>query len=133
MAASIAQWIVRLTGATQVILGLLFWSGRAFALLRFHMLIGMTFVIALWTLAALAARAGVRRRWVLLAVTWGLVIPVFGMLHPRLLPGPAHWVARALHLLIGVAAMLIAARLAGYIRKRRDTGSSSAADVLSAA
>jgi hypothetical protein len=133
MAASVAQWIVRLTGVTQVTLGLLFWSGRAFTLLRLHMIIGMAFVVALWTLAVLAARAGLRTRWVLLAAAWGLVIPVFGMVHPRLLPGPAHWVMRAIHLLIGLAAMFIAAKLAGYIRRRRGTARSPVSNALSAA
>jgi hypothetical protein len=78
LATSITQWIVRLTGITQVILGLLFWSGRAFTLLPLHMLIGMLFVIALWTLAGLAWRARLETWMVLLAVSWGILIPAFG-------------------------------------------------------
>jgi hypothetical protein len=69
----------------------------------------------------------------LLAVGWGIVVPAFGIVHPRLLPGPAHWVIRALHLLIGVIAMVIAAKLAEFIRRRREMARSSLADVLSAA
>ena len=122
-----------MAGATQVVLGLLFWSGRAYALLPLHMLIGMTLVIALWVLAGLAARAGLRSRWVLAALTWGIIVPAFGVIHPQLLPGAAHWVVRIIHLLIGVAAMVIAMRLAGYIRSRRQPARAAAADVLSAA
>jgi hypothetical protein len=134
LATSIAQWVIRLTGVTQVTLGLLFWSGRAYNLLPLHMLIGMVFVIALWVLAGLAAWARLGMRWVLLAVGWGILVPLFGIVHPRLLPGPAHWVVRVVHLLIGIAAMVIAGKLAGYVRKRRDVARSPAAsDVLSAA
>jgi hypothetical protein len=34
----------------------------------------------------------------------------------RLLPGPAHWVVKLAHLLIGIVAMVVAARLARFIR-----------------
>jgi hypothetical protein len=81
----------------------------------------------------LAARAGLKMRWVLLAIGWGIVVPVFGMIHPRLLPGPAHWVVRVIHLLIGLAAMVIAAKLAGYIQRRRDLTRSTVPSMLSAA
>jgi hypothetical protein len=115
--ANIVQWVVRLTGITQVVLGLLFWTGRALALLPLHMAVGVTFVLGLWTLAGLAARAGLRWMLVLLAVGWGLVVPAFGIIHARLLPGSPHWIVRVSHLLIGIAAMIIAARLAGFIRQ----------------
>jgi hypothetical protein len=132
IATSIAQWVVRLAGITQVVLGLLFWSGRAHGLLPLHMLIGMLFVIGLWVLAGLAGWAGLGKRWVLRAVSWGIVIPMFGIMHRSLLPGPGHWVMRVLHLLIGVAAMIVASKLAKYVR-RRDVARSASADVLSAA
>ena len=113
---SIAHWVVRLTGPTQVVLGLLFWTDRALMLLPLHMLIGMVFVLALLVLAGLAAWAGLRWTLVLLTVAWGLIIPLFGMMQTRLLPGPAHWIVEVVHLLIGLVAMLVAARLARFIR-----------------
>jgi len=133
VATSIAQWVVRLTGVAQVVLGLLFWTGRGLTLLPLHMLIGMLFVTALWVLAGLAAWVGLRVRWVLSAVSWGIVVPVFGMMHPRLLPGQDHWIIRMLHLLIGLVAMVIAAKLGGFIRRRRDLARSTAGGALSAA
>lgn len=115
---NIARWVVRVTGPALVVLGLLFWSGRALALLPVHMAIGVAFVIALWLLAAIAARAGLHPALVLAAVAWGLVIPAFGIAQMRLLPGPAHWVVRVAHLLIGIVAMVAADRLARFIRSR---------------
>jgi hypothetical protein len=113
---SIAHWVVRLTGATQVVLGLLFWTGRARMLLPLHMLIGMMFMLALWALAVLAALSGLRWALVLLTVGWGLLVPSFGMIQTRLLPGPGHWVVQVVHLLIGLVAMFVAARLVRFLR-----------------
>lgn len=117
-ATSVVQWIVRLTGMTQVAVGLLFWTNRALTLVPLHMAIGLAFVLALLVLAGLASRAGVGRGLVLLAALWGALVLALGMTQGRLLPGPAHWIVKVLHLLAGVAAMALAARLAGRIRAR---------------
>ena len=123
---SIAHWVVRLTGPTQVVLGLLFWTDRALMLLPLHMLIGMMFVLALWALAGLAAWAGLRWALVLLTVAWGLIIPLFGIMQTRLLLGPAHWVVEVVHLLIGLVAMFVAARLVRFIRSSPHRGGQGA-------
>lgn len=132
-AISSAQWAVRLTGMTQVVLGLLFWTGHALHLRQAHMAIGMAFVIALWGLAGLAARAGLGPARVLLAVGWGVLIPVFGITHAALLPGPSHWVVQLAHLLIGMAAMVLAARLARFARSRAGTPGSGARPAMTPA
>jgi hypothetical protein len=118
-ATTVTQWIVRLTGITQVVLGVLFWTGRALTLVPMHMLIGLVFVLGVWALAGLAARARVSPALVLLGAIWGIVVIVLGITQGRLLPGPAHWVVRVLHLLVGLVAMVLAALLAAQIRKRR--------------
>lgn len=115
-AAAIALLAVRLTGMIQVVIGLAIWGDHWMHLLPAHMVVGMTFVVALWVLAGLAAWAGLERRFTILAAGWGLVIPAFGMSQLWLLPGPAHWVVELLHLLIGLAAMVGAHRLARFIR-----------------
>jgi hypothetical protein len=61
--------VVGLIGAFQVGLGTLFWTGRAIELVRLHMILGAVFVLALWSLVVLDARAPgrgpawSRRRW----------------------------------------------------------------------
>ena len=109
---NIALWTVRVTGLVQVVLGLMFWSGHALTLVSLHMLIGMLFVLALLVLAGTAAWARLGLVPVVLSIALGLVIPVLGMTQTRLLPGPAHWVVRLTHLVIAMAAMGVAARLA---------------------
>ena len=80
-----------------------------------HMLIGMVFDLALLTLVVLAARAGVRPLAVAGGTALALVIPLFGVVQTRILLGPAHWVVRAAHLLLGLIAMLVANRLGRFV------------------
>jgi hypothetical protein len=117
IATSLAQWAIRVTGVTQLVLGVLFWDRRALALIPVHMLVGMIFVSALLVTVGLAARAGLARARTSLLVAYTVAIPIFGYFHPRLLPGSAHWVVQVLHLAVGLGAMVIAARLAKYIRR----------------
>jgi ubiquinone/menaquinone biosynthesis C-methylase UbiE len=119
---TIAHTVIRVTGPIQVVLGLLLWGGLALSLLPLHMAFGMGFVVALWTLAVLAALRGLRPLFALLVVGWGLMIPVFGIVQTRLLPGPHHWAVRVIHLVVGLAAMVMAARLVRFIRSNHARG-----------
>jgi hypothetical protein len=89
----------------QVVLGLLFWSGHAQDLIPVHMLVGLIFVLSLWTVAALAVRAGVSGGPIVLTFVWGVIVLLLGIAHAPLFPGPSHWIVRVLHLLVGLAAM----------------------------
>jgi hypothetical protein len=104
----IGRMVVRVLGTVMIALGLLFWTGNALGLIQLHMLIGLVVVLTLWALAALAARIGVQPGLVLLALLWGLVVPLLGVTQDQLLPGPAHWTIKVLHLLLGVGAIALA-------------------------
>ena len=118
-ATTIAQTLVRLCGLGLLTLGLLFWTGNARGLIPLHMLLGLVLVLALWTLAGLAARAGVPIGLVALAVAWGLIVPALGLTQGQLLPGSAHWVIQVLHLLVGLGAIGQAEGLAARIKGRQ--------------
>ena len=118
--AGIARWSIWLTGAVQVILGIGFWSGRAVSLRPVHMLVGMVFDLALLTLIALAARAGIRPVAVVGGIVLALVIPLFGVVQARILIGSAHWVVRSAHLLQGLIAMVVAKRLGRFVSSASD-------------
>ena len=94
-----------------IVLGVLFWTGRALALINVHMLAGVLLVVALWLLAALAVRVRLSAGLAALAVVWGLAVLVLGMTQTSLLPGDAHWVIQVVHLLIGLGAVGLAERL----------------------
>ncbi len=108
-----------LDGLILIILGLLFWTGNADALIPVHMLLGIALVLALWALAALAAFTGVSKGLVTLAALWGVVVPILGLTQERLLPGDLHWLIQTLHLLVGVTAIALAQALAMRIVRRR--------------
>jgi hypothetical protein len=117
LAINVIHWLVRLCGVIMLALGLLFWTNNALNLLPVHMFTGFFLVLLLWTLAILAARAGVGWGRVALALAWGLIMPALGMTQTRLLPGSFHIVIEALHLLVGVAAVGMGENLARRIKQ----------------
>jgi hypothetical protein len=119
-ATLVTLWIVRLAGITQIVLGLLFWSGRAIHLIPLHMSIGFLVVLGLWTIAVLALVARTRRGLAVFAVAWGIALPALGIPQAAILVGPWHWIVRVVHLAMGLAALAVADRLAtGILRSRR--------------
>jgi hypothetical protein len=118
LATRLAQLLIRALGAIMLVLGLLFWTGNALTLIPIHMLVGLLLVLMLWTLAALAARAGVDLRLVLLAVAWGAIVPILGLTQDTLLLGPAHVLIQVLHLCVGLAAIALGEVLGRRARLR---------------
>ena len=104
---------MRAAMAVQVILGIGFWTGHWANLVNVHMAIGALFVIALWVIAGIAGAHGRPGRLVAFGFVWGVVVLALGMTQQRLLIGDLHWMIRVLHLVVGIAAMPIAERLAG--------------------
>jgi hypothetical protein len=118
-AATILQILVRITGLTQIILGVLFWTRNFQQLVPVHMLIVSILVLMLWALAGMALWAGVNRGLAVLAIVWGVVVVALGMTQSGLLVGDAHWVIQVLHLLVGLGAMGQAEGLATRIKQAR--------------
>ena len=118
-AATVLQILVRVAGLTQIVLGVLFWTGNALTLIPVHMLIGSALVLLLWSLAGMSLWAGVNRGRAALAFVWGLVVVALGMAQNQILPGSAHWVIQVVHLLVGLAAIGIAEGLAAGIKQAR--------------
>ena len=104
-------WILRLTGLTLVVLGVLFWTGHALQLVQLHRLLGVLFTLAYFGIVVVVARGGLALGPALFATAWGFVIPTFGMIQTAILPGPLHWTVRVAHLLVGMVAMGMADRL----------------------
>jgi hypothetical protein len=117
---TVLQILVRIIGPIMIVLGLLFWIGVATTLVPIHMLLGVTLVLLLWTLAVIGAVSRVNLGLVAVAFVWGLIVPVLGVTQTQLLPGAAHWLIRTLHLLVGVVAIVLADTLASAIKRRRN-------------
>jgi hypothetical protein len=115
--ATVAQWLVRVTGLIQIVLGLAFWTGNQLALVPLHMLLGLVLVLALWTLAFVGARSGVQPGLVAAAFVWGLVVPILGVTQGDILTTGPHWLIQVLHLLVGLAAIGLAEAVGARIRR----------------
>jgi hypothetical protein len=115
--ARVALMVARLAGVFALLLGLGFWTGNGLNLVNAHMAFGVLLVLALWTLAGLAAKAGVSASTVILAVVWGLVVPVLGALQMKLPPTGGYDMVRTLHLLVGLGALALAETLGSRIRR----------------
>lgn len=113
----IVSGLVSLFGLALIVLGVLFWTGRALGLLPVHMLLGALFVVCLWVLAGLAFSARVSATFTVGVFVWSLIVLALGMMQPTLLPGPRHWIVQAAHLLVGLIAIGLGHALAGKIRR----------------
>jgi hypothetical protein len=115
------QMGIRVLGVVQLALGILFWTGNALGLVDLHQFIGILLVLALWTQAALAHRAGVPGGVVAGAAVYGLIVPIVGLTQRELLPGSAHWVIQVIHLLLGIGLIGLAENLAIRAKARLAT------------
>jgi hypothetical protein len=118
-AAIVVRLLISLTGLTLLLLGILFWTGRALGLLPLHMLLGAVLVLLLWLAAGLALRTRVSLGLILLTVAWSLIMPAFGMLQMQLLPGRLHWLIQLAHLVIGMIAIGLGHGLARRVTTRK--------------
>ncbi|HEX5547124.1 MAG TPA: hypothetical protein VFX24_06910 [Ktedonobacterales bacterium] len=119
--ANVLRILVSAIGAVMIVLGLLFWTGNAFALLPLHMLLGIALVLMLWIIAVLALVARVNPILALVTLIWGLIVPILGITQFQLLPGSLHWIIQTLHLLVGLVAIALANILARQIAQASAT------------
>jgi hypothetical protein len=126
---TVVQVLVRATGLLQLALGLVFWTGNLLAAVPFHIFNGLLFVVLLLAQAGLAAAAGGPWRLVIVAIVWALFVPAFGVTQGAILPGDLHWIVRAAHLLVGLAAMGLAERLAASAKARLQSGGTGGTDI----
>ena len=125
MTVTISQWLVRITGVLQLILGLLFWIGDALSLVPLHMLLGTLFVLGLWLLAVTAWQLGVPPGLTIGAGLLGLIVLLLGFTQMSLLPSGAHWIIQVIHLLLGVGAVASGEMIGGRLRRGRAAASAA--------
>ena len=97
--------VLRVSVLLALVLGILFWTGNAFALVPTHMLLGTLVFLSLWVLGALTIT---RRGAVGLAVgafVLGLVLPFVGVNQVSWVVGPTHWIIQIFHLCLGLGAI----------------------------
>ncbi|MFY9616290.1 MAG: hypothetical protein WAT58_12910 [Candidatus Dormiibacterota bacterium] len=123
--ATVAQFTTRIGGLVMLILGLSFWTGHLASLVPLHRILGFVLVIALWTLATIALRAGAPLGQAILAFAWGFVAPAIGLMQDAILVGGLHWIVQVIHLVVGLLLIGQAEGLARAIRPGSHAGTSS--------
>jgi hypothetical protein len=114
---TVARMALRITFAVQLLLGIGLWTGRLDNLTAIHIAVGVLFVLSLWTVAVIAARAGVNRIQVGVALLWGALMAVFGLAQQDLLNGNLHWIIQILHLAVSIAGIAQAEALAAAVAR----------------
>jgi len=109
------KWLlmaIRLIVLVEVILGILFWLGKATGLTQVHVALGFVLVLCMLALAggAIARRAPVGL--VALEIVWALVLPVVGFWQLNVATSGAHVAVQVVHLLLGLGAAGVSERLA---------------------
>lgn len=107
----------RIAFAILIVLGVLFWTGNALALVRVHVMVGLLFVVTLWVIAAIGVVARVSPMFTLRLAVWGALIAWFGMAQTQMMAGGTHWVIQSLHLVIGFVGMGLAETVARRARR----------------
>lgn len=110
----------RATAVALLLVGLPVWAGQPGPWRGLHLALGAVLAAVLLTLGGVAVRATRRAGPLLVAVAWTALLVGYGLAHGRLWPGGAHWVAQLLHVLIGLATIGVAERVAAGAR--RDAG-----------
>ena len=113
--------------------GMVLWNGNGGRLGPVHALLGLVLALSLWTIAGIAARAGVSPGIVALAVSWSLAAIALGGAQEELLTGGHHWVIQVLHLVTamgmvawGQGLVLLMRRVGG--RRERSAARTSGAE-----
>jgi hypothetical protein len=117
--ATIVQMLIRLLGVIVLVLGIVLWTGHGGTELeKGHQTLAILLVIALWVLAALAFKAGVKVPLVAVAVAWGFIAPILGFAQKNILTGSGHWVIQVLHLLVGLGVIGLGESLGANIKAK---------------
>lgn len=101
-AVKTAQAVLVGSAAVLLVMGLVIWTAGAEDLIPLHLLIGIVFVLSLWTIAAIAARSGASGRLVAMAVAWSIVAVILGTTQAALGVGDWHWTVQVLHVVVAM-------------------------------
>jgi hypothetical protein len=116
MTVRILQIVVGLAGLGALALGLGIWIAQA-DLTDIHMFAGLLVTLGLLAMSIIALTARGLRIWGGVGIVYALIMLIFGVSQATMLVGNLHWLIQALHLLIGIGAIVLTGGLgAGYRR-----------------
>jgi hypothetical protein len=111
-AMKVVQAVIGIAGLALIGLGFAFWGGHARNFIPLHEQMGIFTVVLLWVLAAIGLAYRVSRALIVAAVVWGFIVIGFGFAQVGIMTGNLHWIIRVIHFLLGLGALVMAARIA---------------------
>lgn len=117
-ALSVLHHVIRALGVLQLLLGIAIWTGAAVPWRGVHIMTGLLFAATFVAIGAVTARLAGRVLPLAAALGWIAIVVAYAFAHARLLPGDAHWVAQLVHVVIGLATIGIAEKVAAPVRAR---------------
>ncbi|MGH7689213.1 MAG: hypothetical protein ACREN3_06380, partial [Gemmatimonadaceae bacterium] len=102
--------LLRLLVLVLLVMGVMLWMGHAGSL-QAHIGLGFLFALLVLLQGLLGALAGAGWGLAGWSLVWAVLLPVIGLGQRTFMLGGAHWVVQVVHLLFGLAAMLIVERI----------------------
>jgi len=115
MTARILQIVVGIAGLCALALGLVIWIANI-DLTDIHMLFGLLVTLGLLVMSIIALTARGLRIWGIVGIVYAIIVPIFGELQDNILVGNLHWLIQALHMLVGIGAIVLVGFLGARYR-----------------
>jgi hypothetical protein len=100
-----------------LITGMLFWTGNADPLQIVHIVLGITAVLALWTLGIFQGLRGGSVTLAVATLVVGLLLALVGLFQTNWLTGSHHWIIQVIHLVLGMTVIGLGQMIAGRSRR----------------
>jgi uncharacterized membrane protein YuzA (DUF378 family) len=110
--------VLRGSAALALVLGILFWTGNANSFIPLHIALGILLTLSLWGAGLLVGttRKGSSPGLMISAFALGLILIFFGLNQQTFLVGAWHWIIQVVHLLLGIAAVILTIPIARYYK-----------------
>ncbi len=111
------QNLVRLLFVFQLGMGIMFWMGKGAEHVGLHMALGLVFVVLAVAFAVMAKAKGAPNTLAWVAIVWGIITVVFGVVQAQLFVGAPHILVQVAHLLLGAGMAYQVERMAKAVKR----------------
>lgn len=120
----VLQMVIRVLWIVQIVLGILFWTGHLLNLVSLHESLGTLIALFLLILSIVGLARGRAGALGVLGIIEAILLPVVG-LGQLSVPAGGQLVAEIVHLLVGIAAIILAEMIGARLRRVTRVGRSA--------
>ncbi|MGH7910532.1 MAG: hypothetical protein ACREQM_06325 [Candidatus Dormibacteraceae bacterium] len=113
----VLQMVIRVLWIVQIVIGIVFFSGHLLGLVSLHEALGTLIAICLLILSIVGLMRGRAGVVGVLGIIEAFLLPIVGIGQLSMLPGNDHIVIEVVHLLIGIAAIVLAEMIGARYRR----------------